>query len=81
MSQRQVRVQLDSDLVSHLDSIAKSRGTSRSALLRAGALAVVEADKQRTADQRLTDAYRLIPEDPALIESASRLAARTVPDW
>ena len=33
--------------------------------------------EQLAADRRLIEAYRRLPEDPALIESAARLAART----
>ena len=81
MVRRQVLVQLDDDLVGRLDKIAQVRGTSRSALLREGAQAVIDADERMAADQRLVDAYRRLPEDPALIESATRLAARTIPEW
>ena len=81
MARRQVLVQLDDDLVGRLDEIAQVRGTSRSALLREGALAVITADERTAADRRLVDAYRRIPEDPVLTESAARLAAHTVPEW
>lgn len=33
--------------------------------------------EQLAADRRLIEAYRRLPEDPALVESAARLAART----
>jgi len=81
MARREVLVQLDDDLVGQLDKIARARGTNRSALLREGAQAVIDADERRDADRCLIDAYRRMPEDPALIESAARLAARTVPEW
>ena len=81
MARREVLVQLDDDLVSQLDEIALARGTNRSVLLREGARAVIDADERLAADRRLVDAYRRQPEDPALIESAARLAARTVPEW
>ena len=81
MARREVLVQLDDDLVGRLDEIAQVRGTSRSALLREGAQAVIDADERLDADRRLIDAYRRMPEDPALIESAARLAARTMPEW
>ncbi len=81
MARREVLVQLDDDLVDRLDEIARARGASRSALLRAGARAVIDADERLAADRRLIDAYRRLPEDPALIESAARLAARTAPGW
>ena len=45
-----------------------------------GDRAVIDTDEQPDADQRLADAYRRLPEDPALIESAARLAARTMPE-
>lgn len=81
MARREVLVQLDDDLVGRLDEIARAQGTSRSALLREGARAVIDADERLAADRHLVDAYRHQPEDPALIESAARLAARTVPEW
>lgn len=81
MVRREVLVQLDDDLVSQLDEIARARRTSRSALLRVGTRAVIDADERMAADRRLVDAYRRLPEDPALIESAARLAAHTAPKW
>ena len=36
--------------------------------------------EQLAADRRLIEAYRRLPEDPALMESAARLAARTAPE-
>ena len=42
---------------------------------------MIDADDRMAADRRLIDAYRRRPEDPALIESAARLAAHTVPEW
>ncbi len=81
MARREVLVQLDDELVGELDEIARARRTSRSALLRAGARAVIDADERLAADRRLIEAYRRLPEDPALIESAARLAALTAPEW
>jgi metal-responsive CopG/Arc/MetJ family transcriptional regulator len=81
MARRQVLVQLDDDLVARLDQLASERGTSRSELLRRGAVAVLEADQLRQADLELQDTYRRIPQDPQLVESAARLAAQTVPEW
>ena len=81
MPRREVLVQLDDDLVAQLDAIAQARGTNRSALLRQGAQAVIEADERLAADRRLVAAYRRLPEDPALVESATRLAAHTIPEW
>ena len=40
-----------------------------------------EIPDDELADRPLADAYRHQPEDPALIESAARLAARTTPEW
>lgn len=34
-----------------------------------------------TAARSVADAYRRQPEDPVLVESAARLAARTAPEW
>ena len=79
MARREVLVQLDDDLVERLAEIAKARGTSRSELLRRGARAVIEAEELIAADTELLEAYRRLPPDPALVQSAVQLAARTVP--
>ncbi len=81
MARREVLVQLDDDLVAGLDRIAEAGGTSRSALLRRGARAVIEAEDRAAADTELVAAYGRQPPDPALLQSAARLAARTAPEW
>jgi len=81
MARREVLVQLDDDLVARLDRLAADRGTNRSELLRRGALAVLEAEDLRQADDELQAAYRQTPQDPALVESAARLAAQTASGW
>ena len=81
MARRQVLVQLDDDLVTSLDQLAASEGTNRSELLRQGAAAVLLAAEERAADRDLVDSYRRLPQDPALVAAAARLAAETAPDW
>jgi len=81
MARREVLVQLEDDLVEQLDQIAEDHGTNRSELLRRGARAVIEAEDLAAADRRLVAAYRRQPPDPALVQSAARLAALTVPEW
>jgi Ribbon-helix-helix protein, copG family len=81
MARREVLVQLDDELVAHLDDLARRRGVSRSELLRQGALAVLEAEEVATADAQLQDAYRRQPQDPAVVVAARRLAAETAPAW
>lgn len=81
MARREVLVQLEDDLVEQLDQIAEDHGTNRSELLRRGARAVIEAEDLAAADRRLVAAYRHQPPDPALVQSAARLAALTVPEW
>lgn len=81
MARREVLVQLEDDLVEQLDQIAEDQGTNRSELLRRGARAVIEAEDLAAADHRLVAAYRRQPPDPALVQSAARLAALTVPEW
>lgn len=74
-------VQLDDELVARLDALARERGVSRSMLLREGALAVLAVSELAAADAQLQEAYRRQPQDPALIESAGRLARETAPPW
>ena len=81
MARREVLVQLDDDLVEQLDALATELGTSRSELLRRGAQAVLEAERLAAADQELRAAYRRQPVDPAIVQSARRLAAETAPAW
>lgn len=81
VARKQVIVQLDDKLVAELDKAAKQDGVSRSELLRAAAVALLEARRIRRLERRLVDAYRQIPQDPVLVEAARRLAAETAPDW
>ena len=81
MARREVLVQLDDDLVDHLDQLARTLGTNRSELLRRGAQAVIDAEDTLAADRDLVAAYRRQPTEPALVRSAARLAARTTPGW
>ena len=81
MARREVLVQLDDDLVARLDKVATEQGTNRSELLRRGAAAVLEANELAQADRELQDAYRRVPQGPAFIESAARLAAQSLPAW
>jgi len=81
MARKEVLVQLDDELVGRLDALAAKAGTSRSELLRRGALAVIEAADIAEADQRLVQAYRRQPQDPSIVAAAARLAAQTAPEW
>ena len=81
MARREVLVQLDDDLVARLDELAAQLGTNRSELLRRGATAVITAEELAAADRELIAGYQRLPPDPALVQSARRLAARTAPAW
>jgi hypothetical protein len=81
MARREVLVQLDDDLVEQLDALASELGTNRSELMRRGAQAVLDAERLAAADRELRAAYRRQPADPALVQSARRLAAETAPPW
>jgi metal-responsive CopG/Arc/MetJ family transcriptional regulator len=81
MARKEVLVQLDDALVARLDELAARSGVSRSELIRRGAAAVLEAAELADADEALISSYRSIPQDPALIEAAARLAGSTPPSW
>lgn len=81
MARREVLVQLDDDLVSRLDELARRVAVSRSELIRRGALAVLEADRWAQADERLIAEYAHQPPDAALLEASQRLAAENSPEW
>ncbi len=81
MARREVLVQLDDDLVARLDELAAQLGTNRSELLRRGATAVIAAEELTTSDRELIAGYQRQPPDPALVQAARRLAARTAPPW
>ena len=67
MARKEVLVQLDDELVAQLDALAEREGTSRSELLRRGALAVLDALTDRDDDADLQEAYRRTPQDPAVV--------------
>ena len=81
MARRAVQVQLDEELVARLDRRAQQRGTNRSELLTRGAIAVLEAEELRHADEEFHASYRSTPQDPIVVEVAARLARETVPHW
>ena len=81
MARREVLVQLDDDLVSRLDELARRVAVSRSELIRRGALAILEADRWARADERLIAAYTQQPPDAALLEASRRLAAENSLEW
>lgn len=81
VGRREVLVQLDDDLVDRLDRLADDQGTNRSELLRRGAAAVLQAAELAAADRQLQEAYRRVPQDPAVVAAAARLAARIAPEW
>ena len=81
MPRVQVLVQLDTNLVERLDQIASALGTNRSDLLRRGARAIIEFEEMQSADAKLVVAYEQHPADPALVETARRLAAETASEW
>jgi metal-responsive CopG/Arc/MetJ family transcriptional regulator len=81
MARKEVLVQLDDALVQRLDELAADQGTSRSELLRRGALAVITAHELQAADRELQTAYRQRPQDPAFVEAAGRLASLTANEW
>jgi metal-responsive CopG/Arc/MetJ family transcriptional regulator len=81
MARREVLVQLDDRLVERLDELALESGTSRSELIRRGALAVLEADELSRSDIELQEAYRRIPQDPRVVSAAAQLATETAPEW
>jgi metal-responsive CopG/Arc/MetJ family transcriptional regulator len=81
MSRRQVLVQLDDDLVTELDRIALKSGLNRSELIRRGALALINAEQNREDDELLQLSYRAVPQDPAIVEAAMKLAVEILPPW
>jgi hypothetical protein len=81
MARRQVLVQLDDDLVSALDQIAKERDTNRSELLRRAARLLVDAVDEQKADAELIEAYRKQPQDPAWIDALMRTSLENWPEW
>ena len=74
-------MQLDDEFVASLDQLALERGTNRSELLRQGAMAVLDAETTRRADRQYQASYRYLPQDPAIVEAAARLAQETMPNW
>jgi metal-responsive CopG/Arc/MetJ family transcriptional regulator len=81
MPRREVLVQLDDELVTKLDQVAKRAQVSRSELIRRAAQAVIDADEWAQADLRLVEGYTKYPPDPLLLQASERLASETAPEW
>jgi len=81
MARKQVIVQLDDELVRKLDDEAARRRVSRSELIRRAATTFLDALREAEQEREMTEAYRLLPEDPAETEALHRLAVESWPDW
>ena len=81
MARKQVIVQLDDDLVDALDAEAAALGVNRSELLRRAATALLAAHDTLRKERRHTDAYRAVPQDAALTEAFTRVAASYTEAW
>lgn len=80
MGRKQVLVQLDDDLISALDEVAKTQGVSRSELLRRGAAALLSAAKELDDERRHAEGYRKFPQESDLDEVWEALAVETLMD-
>lgn len=74
-------VQLDDDLVTGLDALAKQVRVSRSEVIRRACRAFLDSLVEEELDRRHEEGYRRFPEDPAETEALGRIAAETWPEW
>jgi len=61
--------------------LATERGTNRPELLRRGAVTVLDTEELRRADLEMQAEYRFTPQDPIIVEVATRLVTETIPNW
>ena len=81
MARKQVIVQLDDKLVAELDKAARQTASAAVNSCVAQQQLSLEARKVRKAEYKLVEVYKRVPQDPAFVEAARRLAAETAPDW
>jgi metal-responsive CopG/Arc/MetJ family transcriptional regulator len=75
MARRQVLVQLDDRMIDALDREARRLGVSRSALIRRGVGALLEARSEAEAVRAMIAAYTKVPQGSAWAESSERTAS------
>ena len=73
----EVLVELDDELVGHLDELGAAVGCQPIRALASGRGSVLEAEELAAADSQLQEAYRRKPQDPVVVDTARRLAAET----
>ncbi len=71
MPTEQIAVRLPIELLAMVDDLVKrGRYESRAAAVRAGVIAIAEADRRRTVDEGLIDGYTRMPPTPGEDEAA-----------
>jgi Arc/MetJ-type ribon-helix-helix transcriptional regulator len=74
MATEQIAVRLPVELLSAIDDLVeRGRYESRAAAVRAGIIALAEAERRRRVDENLIEGYTRIPPTPA--EDAAALAS------
>lgn len=74
MSAEKIAVSLDPALLSGVEALRRRTGESRSAVVARALRALLDEERRRARVAEYVEAYRRLPETPAEIEAASRLA-------
>ncbi len=78
-----IQVPMDADLLKHINKICKKRGVKRAELIRQVCQNYIKQIEDAEAERRCIEAYRRIPDDPAIGEVGAQLAAEILSkeDW
>jgi metal-responsive CopG/Arc/MetJ family transcriptional regulator len=78
MSKKIIQVPVDDDLLSSLDSMARSKGQSRSGIIREACLRYLKQTESEKFDEAYRRGYERMPESPALGNIQASLAGRVL---
>lgn len=79
-SNKNVQVPMDEELLAALDELSRSRGSSRSAIIRHACREYLRESREEELDEVYEQGYRRVPEDTAIGQSQAALAASTLPE-
>ncbi len=75
-----MQVPMDKSLLDALESIWQGRASSRAEFIREACCRYVKALQDEELDREYQEAYRRVPEEPALAEVQASLAGQVLPE-
>ena len=79
-SNRIVQVPISPELLAALDELSRAQSSSRSALIRRACREYVQRVREEALDDAYERGYRQVPEDDAVGQAQTTIAARTLPE-